>query len=438
MADIQHEDVTSVHRGGYVANSDPGAVGADIFWTDTSTTPHVLKVRNAGNTAWDLVGEVATATNVGTDGSDIFKQKTGSQFEFRKIRGGNINVQENANDVSITVNESQMNKPLLQGYFIEEWALAITDVNNPVGTAVISQYGGITWTYDSTGTYIGTFSNALPLNSVTIQVTPGIDIGDPSTDGVIWYASRTSSNTITLRSYNVAGALANAETTQVSVRVLINNPTPWLSNTLGFNCWYNEIGWGSAFGQGWENQAPGTVIGPLMNDGGAHTFDVDQSGTLNGYPVVQFSDTTNDGVLVTETGVSVFIKEVFIVMRMREATFSNFAGIITGTDTSTGPVLVGDTGETKFLDLSYTGLSYKLDNVLYATNDMQAPMNTWGIIHMRFPSGWALDELQVGSDRDFAGRFAEVDIAEIMLFSQLQSTTVGDQIYTYLSDKWAL
>lgn len=58
MPDVIHNSLTndelheSFHR---VSTSDPGAIGAGKYWLDTSSTPHKLKRRNAGNTAWVVV-----------------------------------------------------------------------------------------------------------------------------------------------------------------------------------------------------------------------------------------------------------------------------------------------------------------------------------------------------------------------------------------------
>lgn len=40
----------------YVSASDPGAVGAGLYWLDTAADPYVLKRRNAGNSAWVTIG----------------------------------------------------------------------------------------------------------------------------------------------------------------------------------------------------------------------------------------------------------------------------------------------------------------------------------------------------------------------------------------------
>jgi hypothetical protein len=52
MPDKQHSEATHVHKAAYIQNTDPGAVGAGRWWLDDSTTPYVLKQRNALNSAW--------------------------------------------------------------------------------------------------------------------------------------------------------------------------------------------------------------------------------------------------------------------------------------------------------------------------------------------------------------------------------------------------
>jgi hypothetical protein len=53
-----HKDLTgdeAIHPAAYVASADPGAVGADKLWIDTTTTPPIIKKRNAGDAGWDVV-----------------------------------------------------------------------------------------------------------------------------------------------------------------------------------------------------------------------------------------------------------------------------------------------------------------------------------------------------------------------------------------------
>lgn len=67
MATVEHPNLTgsdAVHPASIVSSSDPGAIGAHKFWTDTSSgPPYQLKKRNSGNSAWETVGISATLTS---------------------------------------------------------------------------------------------------------------------------------------------------------------------------------------------------------------------------------------------------------------------------------------------------------------------------------------------------------------------------------------
>lgn len=65
-----HADSPGIHKGAYVQATDPGAVGADKLWVDTSTAaPYLLKRRNAANSGWDAVGLRAVTSADIADGT---------------------------------------------------------------------------------------------------------------------------------------------------------------------------------------------------------------------------------------------------------------------------------------------------------------------------------------------------------------------------------
>jgi len=102
----QHVDLTSIHRFAFVSSSDPGAVGVYKAWVDSTTTPHVLKLRNSDNNGWILIGEVITGSNLG-GGADVFKTRTNDALEFRTITPSAtnpcINITETANEIEVSV-----------------------------------------------------------------------------------------------------------------------------------------------------------------------------------------------------------------------------------------------------------------------------------------------------------------------------------------------
>lgn len=220
----------------------------------------------------------------------------------------------------------------------------------------------------------------------------------------------------------------------------ISGETVWQASELtGIQGWYsNESAWPAPFPGGWGNVVGlGEGVGTLVNTG-----NVAQTGTQNGLPILQFNvGATNDGFLLSESSftdiASAGLKEAFLVMKMREATFSNNAGVLT--TESTAAALVGNTGTTKFFDLGLTNFEYRLNNVLYTASNQQAPMNAWGIVHVRKTSGVFFNgKVQIGKDRDFAGRFAEMDVAEVLLFDSLQPMNIRREIIEHLAVRWAI
>jgi hypothetical protein len=168
-------------------------------------------------------------------------------------------------------------------------------------------------------------------------------------------------------------------------------------------------------GPAWANSLDGTFSDPqAMVVGGTDVVSV--ADVLGSFDAVRFSGTTNDGVLTNGTASARFY-DVWLVMKMREATFSNNAGIFSGSTAAPGGnvLLVGSSGTTKFFNIGFgSQYSYEKNNVSYAESDQQAPMNTFAVVHVRHTNGIELLSPQFGSDRDFAGRHAEVDMIEVI------------------------
>lgn len=160
-------------------------------------------------------------------------------------------------------------------------------------------------------------------------------------------------------------------------------------------------------------------------------------GTQNGYETMSFNaGATNTGYLNHAS--TPILYNAFFVMKVREATFSNYAGILTG-DTAASSVAMasGDSGTTKFYDHAL-GVTYRKNGVAYASANMQAPINVHGVCHFRAAAGIGLINVQIGKDRDFAGRFAEMDVGEIILCNTLLSTTDAADLEQYLIGKWGI
>lgn len=157
--------------------------------------------------------------------------------------------------------------------------------------------------------------------------------------------------------------------------------------------------------------------------------------TYNSLPIVQLNvGATNTGYYNAPPSGPV-IKHAFFVMKMRETTFSNFAGILTA---ATGTAMVtGDSGTTKFYNQA-AGTLYRKNGVDFLESNQQAPMNVWALCHWKNTAGIGLTDFQIGKDRNFAGRFAEMDIGEVILCDTLLSSTDAADLENYLMNRWGL
>lgn len=167
---------------------------------------------------------------------------------------------------------------------------------------------------------------------------------------------------------------------------------------------------------------------------------VEAAAVVNSHAVKRFNNTANTGYCFQPTNVVAW-KEIFMVMKMREATFSNAAGIITDKAAGNVQILLGSSGTTKFANpgLSTSAFTYRKNGLEYTQSDMQAPMNEFGIVHLRYTTGWTTaTAIQFGRDRESAGTYAEMDVAEIIISGTALPKTLGREITEYLTVKYAI
>lgn len=178
---------------------------------------------------------------------------------------------------------------------------------------------------------------------------------------------------------------------------------------------------------------------PARTGNGSFEFEgdvIEGVAGLNGNLVHRLNSIGTDGLLKIEPGT--LIREAWLVMKVRGATFADFAGVLTGLTLS--PALVGNTGDTKFFNFGLgAGFSYELNGVPYAESNQVAPMDAWGVVHVRLVSGWNwATGVQIGQDRDFAGREAPIDLGAVILSEPLQPKHVQREIFEALVVAWGI
>lgn len=192
---------------------------------------------------------------------------------------------------------------------------------------------------------------------------------------------------------------------------------------------------GSAYTDGTEDWAPSSSGGYVISGTGG----VDkQAANLNGQDIVRLNGSTG---YVGDAGATLALKELFIVMKMREASFSNASGILTSATGGGVQVLLGSSGTTKFANPSLTAslYTYRKNGTTYTQSDLQAPMNAWGVVHLRYETGWNVTGgFQFGKDRATGGTFAALDIAEVICFTSLTSIMSAREITEHLAVKYAI
>lgn len=164
------------------------------------------------------------------------------------------------------------------------------------------------------------------------------------------------------------------------------------------------------------------VLGKYLTATGGVTFGANPQ---NGMNTVRLNGTS--GYLSQNFSASV---DVIMAVKYRAATFSNNGGLFCGASN----IIRGTSGGTKWQNPSITGLEYALNARPYAVTDMQAPMDTWGVCHWRFPSG--VDITTFGKDTGTA--YLAVDIGELIIADGGLTIPVAREVAEYLMMKWGV
>lgn len=162
----------------------------------------------------------------------------------------------------------------------------------------------------------------------------------------------------------------------------------------------------------------------------------------NGLPCVSLStDTTPDCSLAFATPASLTVKQILMVCKIRGASFSSDAGIVSSNADTDSPALLGTNAGTKFYNLGFSATQdylYEKNSIEYAESDQQAPMNEFGLVYVKFEDGVILSNLVIGRDREYTDRNAKLDIAELFIMTNPLPDSVIREIIEHLSTVWNL
>lgn len=186
----------------------------------------------------------------------------------------------------------------------------------------------------------------------------------------------------------------------------------------------------TAFSAGFWPPLAGGLVGLGVNG------DVTEvAAAQNGLAVKRFNSGAGSGYI--NTSVDPTIYEAFFAVKINEATFSANGGLLTN-DATTG-LLAYAMGATKFANQAFgsTVFEYRRDGILYPESNQIAPMNEWGIVHIRYKTGAVLNNLQIGKNGNTLS-YTKMDLGEAILCTGLLSPRVGREITEYLAVKWGI
>jgi hypothetical protein len=157
-----------------------------------------------------------------------------------------------------------------------------------------------------------------------------------------------------------------------------------------------------------------------------------QTNEQNGLPVVRMAGTNS--IITRNEAVTIY--EAYFVMKVAGATLSAFQGILS--DAATVALLIANDSGTIALNQnfnSFTFYEYRKNSILFTEANQQLPMNTFGVVHIRFQEGVAMTDIQIGKQKATSQYFIG-DFGEIVLCDQLLSETDSRELTEDLMKRW--
>lgn len=141
------------------------------------------------------------------------------------------------------------------------------------------------------------------------------------------------------------------------------------------------------------------------------TAPILKTNIVNGKTVIRFNGTTDP--LANATNIN--IRCGFIVSKYNGATFSNYAGLLSGL--TNFDLLTGNIGSSNFFDFQLpTKFEFRSNDRIYSANQAKAPMNAFKLTVFKFwGNPYPLDGIQLGKQRNVNGTKWNGDIGFLAL-----------------------
>jgi len=348
-----------------VINPDTALILLDASITDLNdvgnpSAANQFLVWNGSGYVWTNVstlndGETNTASNVGTSGFGVYKQKTGVNFEFRNISplsakiditlDSNNNIQidadaaEIADEIALEDLNNVTNTPITNGYLKYDGSVWITEAINPNFNLNIEADSGInldlvdgeTYIISGDDTYISTLnylSGSTQETQIILDVAAvanAIDLedlrnifGNPSTNDTLVYdgtkfifqppQTAVFSNAWLLDGNNEAQEYAFGTLNNYDVPIYTNNAQVGVFKANG------RFGWGVSNPSSTLEGAGSVAFGNVA------TKTIDYTATVNDYMLIV--DTTSGDVTITLPSASATYRREYVIKKIDNSTNS--------------------------------------------------------------------------------------------------------------------
>lgn len=191
----------------------------------------------------------------------------------------------------------------------------------------------------------------------------------------------------------------------------------------------------------YDSTSGGNLVAPdgsvaRWEDKSGNSYNLTQSGAKpirktavqNSLDVLRF-----DGSSQYMFGTCVSLKHFIAVIKYDLATFASYSGGVTGANDATDTfIFVGSSGSTSMI----AGSTIKHFN---GVSSSAGPMQAFAVMSCSLSAGFCTTSLRVGKYPDsFANQFWDGDIAEVIGYDTVLSSTDRGTVEQYLADKWGI